>query len=54
MALMRQFLVVKAGSCFGQKSFRLGRFGLILGWVILVYFGGSFWPNIPPNILYSS
>ena len=41
-------------SRFGRGSFRpgqfgLGRFGLILGWVVSAYFGGSFRPDIPPT-----
>ena len=30
---------------FGRESFRPGRFGLILGWVVSAYFGGSFRPT---------
>ena len=51
--------VVSGMSRFGRGSFRLGRFGLgcfglILGWVVSAYFGGSFRPITPtpdPNII---
>ena len=57
--------VVSVMSHFGHGSFRpghfgLGRFGLILGWVVSAYFGGSFRPDIaqtpppPPTILSST
>ena len=54
-------LVVSDMSRFGRGSFRpsqfgLGRFGLILGWVVSAYFGWSFRPDIPltppPPLLY--
>ena len=38
---------------FRPGHFRLGRFGLILGWVVSAHFNGSFWPDIAqtPHIL---
>ena len=54
--------VVSVMSRIGRGSFRLGhfglgRFGLILGWAVSAYFGGSFRPDIPrpppPPICYN-